>query len=164
MGKQREFAWKLPSNLWTKWVIFALYQAILHSYWAVYVQYWMIWHLTSNSFTKWVIFALYWVILHSYEHFLLVLSQFKEFTHFLSQFNKCRKLRVFCVNFLPWNLQSCKFFDKSQVWVDHHYIHFSILREKQSVLLETINTQINLKQVPPSKLVQRRWNLTNIMR
>ena len=61
-----KFAWKLPSNLWTKRVIFALSQAILHSYWAVYVQYWMIWHLTSNSFTKWVIFALYWVILHSY--------------------------------------------------------------------------------------------------
>ena len=35
--------------------------------------------------------------------------------HFLSRFNKCWKLRVFCVNFLPWNLRSCKFFDKFQV-------------------------------------------------
>ena len=35
--------------------------------------------------------------------------------HFLSRFNKCWKLRSFCVNFSPWNLRSCKFFDKSQV-------------------------------------------------
>ena len=79
MGKQSEFAWKLPRNLCTKWVIFALYWAIVHSYWAVYVQY-------CN-------------------------------THFLSRLNKCRKLRVFCVNFLPWSLRSCKSFEKSQVWI-----------------------------------------------
>ena len=47
--------------------------------------------------------------------------------------------------------------------LDHHYIHFSILRENLSVLLETINTQTNLKQVPPSKLVQRRLISANIM-
>ena len=27
------------------------------------------------------------------------------------------RITLFCVNFLPWNLRSCKFFDKSQVWV-----------------------------------------------
>ena len=31
------------------------------------------------------------------------------------------KLRVFCVNFLPWNLRSCKSFDKFQVW--SHYLN-----------------------------------------
>ena len=51
-------------------------------------------------------------------YFLLVLSQFKAFTHFLSRFNKCRKLRVFCVNFLPWNLRLCNFFWQISSLVD----------------------------------------------
>ena len=69
--------------------------------------------------------------------------------HFLLRFNRCRKLRVFCVNFLPWNLRSCKSFDKFQVWfsLGNMCCPSSIKPQRTSFLFRW---NINLIQVCPS--------------